>query len=73
MKSRIIALAILFVFLASFIPAYAQEETATDDMDTEVEQVLEDTTLPEDEAGLTPDKAGWHPPGPGYIVLIFPT
>ena len=55
MKLKIISLVILFVFLASFVPAYAQEETE----DVDVEQVLEDTTLPEDEVGVTPDKAGY--------------
>jgi len=55
---KVIIILLLSMFLTSFIPAYAQEET-TDNADAEVEQVLDETLPSEDEVGLTPDKTGY--------------
>ncbi|MEK6907051.1 MAG: DUF5667 domain-containing protein, partial [Nanoarchaeota archaeon] len=57
---KIISILLLFIFLASFMNVGAQEETETSDVeDIDVEQVLDETTLTQDEVGLTPDKTGY--------------
>jgi|SRR3989344_4568350 len=55
---KVIVILLLSMFLTSFIPAYAQEETI-DITDAEVEQVLDETLPSEEEVGLTPDKTGY--------------
>ena len=57
---KIISILLLFVFLAGFMNVGAQEETQTFNAeDVDVEQVLDETTLSEEEVGLTPDKFGY--------------
>ncbi|MEK6841473.1 MAG: DUF5667 domain-containing protein, partial [Nanoarchaeota archaeon] len=58
---KIISILLLFVFLASFMKVNAQEETETSGVEdvVDVEQALDETTLTQEEVGLTPDKFGY--------------